>query len=123
MPDQVSRLVARVPQRYRQMYERALRGELSPRAAIKAKCLECCAWQRFDGGEDRIGGCTVTRCPLHAHRPFQTAQEPAQAPEGEAWAEEGAPGGGGARMAPSDGRQAAGGFSLPQDSATTRPPL
>ena len=90
MPDQVSRLVARVPQRYRQMYERALRGELSPRAAVKVKCLECCAWARFDGGEDRIGGCSVTGCPLYAYRPFQNAQETAQAAEGEAWDEEGA---------------------------------
>jgi hypothetical protein len=88
MPDRVNLLAAHVPQRYRQMYERALRGELSPRAAIKAKCLECCAWQRFDGGEDRIGRCTVTGCPLHAYRPFQNAQESAQAPEGEGWAAE-----------------------------------
>jgi hypothetical protein len=83
MPDRATRLAAHVPPRYRQMYGRALRGELSPRAAIKAKCYECCAWERFDGGEDRIGRCAVTGCPLHAYRPFQNAQEPAQAREGE----------------------------------------
>lgn len=97
MPDQLTRLAARVPQRYRAMYERALRGELSPRAAIKAKCYECVCWQRFDGGEDRIGRCAVTRCPLHVYRPFQNAQEPAQAPEGEGLVEEAATGKGEAR--------------------------
>lgn len=68
------------------MYARALRGELSQRAAIKAKCYQCVCWKRFDGGEDRIGRCTVAGCPLHAYRPFRNAQESAQAPEGEGWA-------------------------------------
>ena len=73
MPDRVTRLAARAPRRYRQTYERALRGELAPRAAIKPKCYECVCWQRFDGGEDRIGRGTATGCPLHAYRPFQNA--------------------------------------------------
>jgi len=90
MRDRATRLDAHVPQRYRVMFERALRGELPPRATIKAKCLECCAWQRFDGGEDRIGRCAMAACPLHAYRPFQRPQEPAQAPEGEGLAAEGA---------------------------------
>lgn len=72
------------------MYGRALRGELSPRAAIKAKCYECCAWERHEGGDDRIGGCAVRGCPLWALRPFQQARESLYPSDPEGLSEEGA---------------------------------
>ena len=34
--------------------------------AIKAKCLDCCNFDRQEVAE-----CTVTTCPLHVWRPFQ----------------------------------------------------
>ena len=65
------------PQKYRALYLKALQGKLSPRSAIKIKCLECCAWERFEGGKDKIGSCSVMRCPLWSLRPFQNrAQRP-----------------------------------------------
>ncbi len=85
-------IVAAVPIRYRSLYTRALAGTLSPRQAIKVKCFECCGWSRFDGGMDRIAGCTVRRCPLYAYRPFQDARESLQGPEGEGYSAEVAPG-------------------------------
>lgn len=48
------------------LLERALRGEASPRQAIKAKCLECCGNVRAD-----VVGCTSYGCPLYAYRPYQ----------------------------------------------------
>jgi hypothetical protein len=67
------------PIKYRTMYERALRGSLAPRAAIKVKCLECCGWERTVDGVDMIGDCSVRRCPLWAVRPFQRRHAPGSA--------------------------------------------
>ena len=64
-------LIEKVPVSCREVYSRALHGR-SRAAAVKAKCLECCAWVRRDGGHDRIGGCRIRSCPLWAFRPFQT---------------------------------------------------
>jgi hypothetical protein len=64
------------------MYQKALAGELSPRETIKVKCYDCCGWERFDGGVDRIGSCTCRGCPLWALRPFQKGQESLEGLEG-----------------------------------------
>lgn len=40
----------------------------SPRAAIKAKCLECV---NFENPSETIGGCTAYRCGIYAYRPYQ----------------------------------------------------
>lgn len=45
---------------------RAFDGVASPRQAIKAKCLECCGFDR-----KTVAGCTGYSCPLWAYRPFQ----------------------------------------------------
>src|SRR5262245_50952604 len=55
-----------VPPSARGIVERAFVGKASPRAAIKAKCLDCCC---YDRGE--VVACTVVLCPLHSYRPFQ----------------------------------------------------
>lgn len=51
---------------YRGVYRKALIGTASPRAAIKAQCLDCT-------GEDRIAitECGDRCCPLWQYRPFQ----------------------------------------------------
>jgi len=46
-------------------YLRALSGK-SPRAAIKAMCMECVQWVRKDVAE-----CGSPACPLYPYRPFQ----------------------------------------------------
>ena len=43
----------------------AFAGTLSPRQAIKAKCLDCCGYDRAE-----VAGCTVVLCPLHSYRPL-----------------------------------------------------
>ena len=67
-------IAARVPKLYRASYLRALRGKVPKGLAIKLKCLECCAWERHEGGRDKIGGCQVLTCPLWHLRPFQAKQ-------------------------------------------------
>lgn len=70
----IRRLIESVPISYRKVYSKALHGK-SRTAAVKAKCLECCAWQRRESGHDRIGDCGIRSCPLWAFRPFQTKDE------------------------------------------------
>lgn len=60
-----------VPALYRTVYSRAASGTASPRQAIKAKCLDCCAQQRREVAE-----CTVLACPLWLYRPYQSAEDP-----------------------------------------------
>lgn len=43
-------------------------GKLTPKAAIKAFCMECVCGQR-----DEIRLCTGTKCPLFELRPFKSA--------------------------------------------------
>ncbi len=79
--------VAKVPVAQRALYLRALQGKVSRSQAIKAKCYECCGWDRKVDGMDLIGSCPVRRCPLWAVRPFQkrkavSAVVSAQAAEG-----------------------------------------
>lgn len=67
-----------VPTSARGIVERAFAGTASPRAAIKAKCLDCCCYDRAEVAE-----CTVTRCPIHAYRPFQKqARKPSKTARG-----------------------------------------
>jgi|GEM_PF-2237253 len=61
----VERRLSQMPNHCRNTYLRAIGGK-SPRAAIKAFCLECVGWQR---GE--IPRCTAPACPLWAYRPFR----------------------------------------------------
>jgi hypothetical protein len=52
---------------YRAVKQRAFDGSASPRAAIKAFCLECT-------GDNRaaIRDCTSLGCTLREYRPYQT---------------------------------------------------
>jgi hypothetical protein len=58
-----------VPSRYQYQYLRALNGEVSARAAIKSKCLECVG---FEDAVERIRECRVMKCAIRAYRPFQS---------------------------------------------------
>ena len=55
-----------VPVKYRGTYNKTQTGQASPRAAIKAFCLECVCWQPKE-----VTDCTDTGCPLWRYRPFQ----------------------------------------------------
>jgi hypothetical protein len=72
------RRIAAVPALYRAAYLKAIDGKQSPRQAIKAKCLDCCAWQR-----EEVRQCTARGCPLWPLRPFQVSRRrpiPAEKP-------------------------------------------
>lgn len=58
--------LAILPPSVKGIIERAFSGEASSRAAIKAKCLDCCHFDRA-----LIAACAVVICPLHAYRPYQ----------------------------------------------------
>lgn len=65
--DRRAEYLGTVPARYRALVGKAAEGATSPRQAIKAKCLDCCHFQR---AEVRL--CGVLTCPLHAFRPYQS---------------------------------------------------
>jgi hypothetical protein len=72
--DAIERRAKVIPNIYRGGYRRAAAGTCSPRAAIKAHCLECVGWVRRE-----IELCTSLACPLWAFRPFVGSQESAEA--------------------------------------------
>jgi hypothetical protein len=58
-----------VPEKARTLITRALTGAVSPRQCIKAKCLDCCHFDRAEAA-----ACTVTLCPLWAVNPYRLAK-------------------------------------------------
>lgn len=64
--EQAEFLASSVPASARKLVARAFTGSLSPRQAIKAKCLDCSGYQRAE-----VTHCTVILCPLHRYRPYQ----------------------------------------------------
>ena len=54
-----------LPLSYRNVVEKAFKG-ISPAAGIKAKCLDCCCWQRADAAD-----CGVPDCPLYLYNPYR----------------------------------------------------
>ena len=65
LPSRV-KFIEAAPITVRHVLTQAYGKNCSPRAAIKAKCLDCCHWDRKE-----IKHCTVVLCPLHSFRPFQ----------------------------------------------------
>lgn len=64
----VLRYAQTIPSKYQQAYFKAANGESSPRAVIKAKCLDCVNYEDPVG---RIKSCKVTICPSWRLRPYQ----------------------------------------------------
>ena len=59
-----------VPVMYRPLVTRALSADCPPRAAIKARCLQCVGFTRAD-----ITSCTATDCALRGFRPYQKGSQ------------------------------------------------
>lgn len=59
-----------IPPLYQNVVAKAQRGEVSPRQAIKARCLQCSNFVRAE-----VAHCTVKSCALHAYRPYQQSAE------------------------------------------------
>ena len=50
---------------YRRTYDKAINKQ-SMRAAVNAKCLDCCCWQATE-----IRDCGIPACPLYPYRPYK----------------------------------------------------
>jgi hypothetical protein len=57
--------------------ERARRNPQSRALAIAAKCWDCMGGDADPGIRARIRQCPITRCPLHAFRPYQRSDSEA----------------------------------------------
>lgn len=64
--ERTARYLNQAPDSQKTILSRALQGTASPRAAIKAKCLNCCGFDRAE-----VRHCPVVLCALHRYRPFQ----------------------------------------------------
>ena len=65
MTDQQKERLNHIPESQKGIFTRVYSG--AGRAlAVKAKCLDCCCYQR-----DQVRNCQSTACPLYAFRPFQ----------------------------------------------------
>lgn len=62
--EQIARHREAMPERYRATYDKAVAGK-GLRAAVNARCLDCCAWQRTE-----VRDCPALSCPLWAVRPY-----------------------------------------------------
>lgn len=67
--ERIARYLSAAPTTQKLTLAKALQGTASPRQAIKAQCLDCCA---FDREEVRL--CPAVTCALHAYRPFQQTE-------------------------------------------------
>ena len=61
-----------IPLLYASLMLHAAKGTLSPRQAIKAKCIDCCNFDRTEATN-----CTVKSCPLYAYNPYRLKVAPA----------------------------------------------
>lgn len=61
--------VAKIPSLYVKVYRKAMTGK-SKAAGIKAKCLDCCCWQRKE-----VELCPAPDCPLYPYRPYRKGAE------------------------------------------------
>lgn len=68
MNEKQEQWLARIPKVYQQNYETAISGK-SRAGGVKAKCLDCCCWQRAE-----ISCCPVETCPLHPYRPYTSPE-------------------------------------------------
>lgn len=66
--ERTARYLNQAPETQRLTLSKALSGSASPRGAIRAKCLDCCAFDRAE-----VRNCPAVMCALHRYRPFQEA--------------------------------------------------
>jgi len=65
LTDEQRKYINTLPSNYRNVMEKAMKG-ISPAAGIKAKCLDCCCWQRSESAN-----CGVPDCPLYPYNPYR----------------------------------------------------
>jgi hypothetical protein len=71
----VEKRAAAVPEHHRKLYLRTVAGVASRPEVLKARCLDCCAWQKRE-----VILCTARGCPSWVSRPWrESARETAEA--------------------------------------------
>lgn len=75
---QIAERRAQMPRLYRGIYDKAMSGK-SRKAAMRAFCLECVAWQIKE-----VYTCTCKACPMHPYRPTSRASQGAPEDTGDA---------------------------------------
>lgn len=68
LPLRVLKQARQIPTRYLGTWAKAVLGEVGSKAAIKAKCYDCVA---FETVTESVGECPSRNCPLWAYRPHQ----------------------------------------------------
>jgi len=64
MNTQQARYYDKLPEKYRDIYRRAVEvGASARKSAIRAKCLDCMCWQ-----EAEVRRCEITQCPCWPYR-------------------------------------------------------
>lgn len=76
MTTRLDEYIATLPASAQGIVTRALRKQGARSNAIKAKCLDCCHFDR-----DEVRNCQVWRCPLHPWRPFQNTPKKHPSPK------------------------------------------
>ena len=61
----INKRLDEMPEVYHSNYQTAMSGK-SRAAAVKAKCLDCCCWDR-----KQITNCPVVICSLWPYRPYR----------------------------------------------------
>jgi hypothetical protein len=67
--ERIAKHKSQIPEIYHAIYEKAVGGK-SNVAVVKARCLDCCAWQRTE-----VSLCPALECPSWTKRPYQKAIE------------------------------------------------
>jgi hypothetical protein len=67
--EKIAKFKQNIPEIYHAIYEKAVGGK-SNAAVVKARCLDCCCWQRTE-----VSLCPAVECPSWAKRPYQKASE------------------------------------------------
>lgn len=62
--ERIERIRKGIPDFLVRFYDAALKGK-SRKMAIRAKCLDCCAWDRKEATQ-----CPSVECPLYPYNPF-----------------------------------------------------
>jgi hypothetical protein len=70
MTKQQQERLPHVPILYREKFRKIYAGDAHRAAMVKAKCLDCCCYQRLE-----VRACNATACPLWSIRPYQTDSE------------------------------------------------
>jgi hypothetical protein len=63
--EEIEKYARHIPKSYQAIYHKAMTGK-SLRAAINAKCQDCCCWQRKE-----VQNCQVSTCSLFPYRPYR----------------------------------------------------